>query len=68
METGGGGMTAAEIKRLRAHRQETQEEFAVVVGVSTYTVSKWETARHKPTGLSLRRLREMRDNQKGVGK
>ena len=41
-------VTGTTIKRLREHRNMTQAELAVKIGVSSKTVSKWETAKGLP--------------------
>ena len=41
-------VTGTTIKRLRERRNMTQAELAVKIGVSSKTVSKWETAKRLP--------------------
>ena len=41
-------ITAAEIKRLRKNKKLTQAQLADIIGVSSKTVSKWETGKCMP--------------------
>ena len=41
-------VTARSVKRLREEKRMTQNELADQLGVSSKTVSKWETARGLP--------------------
>ena len=45
-----------DVVRLRTRLGLSQEKFAQKLGVSVWTVSKWERGLHKPRGLSLRAL------------
>lgn len=50
--------TQRAVVELRQHRQMTQQQFAVHLGIAITTVARWETFR-PPSGPSLRRLREV---------
>jgi transcriptional regulator with XRE-family HTH domain len=51
-------MTPEEIKEFRNRRGLTQEGLAREIGVSVSTVQKWEGARARPRGLSLKALEQ----------
>jgi DNA-binding transcriptional regulator YiaG len=47
-----------EIKELRKRLGLTQEKLAVMLGVSCYTVKRWEQGRCKPSPLARRAIDE----------
>lgn len=51
-------VTGTTIKQLRESRNLTQAELAEMIGVSSKTISKWETAKGLPD-ISLLQLRGM---------
>ena len=50
---------AAKLRGLRAERRMTQEELAASVGVSSDSVSKWESGRYMPTLLTTVRIADV---------
>ena len=59
-------MTPSEIKRLRTRRGQSQEEFARDVGVSVFSVVRWETGKNRPAQLARRRLLQIAQQGKAV--
>lgn len=53
-------MRSTDVKRLRLALGLTQAAFARRLGVSAVSVSGWERGRHRPVGMSLKRLRDVR--------
>ena len=60
-------MTATKVKRLRLALGMTQATFAHRLGVSAVSVCGWESGRHRPVGMSLRRLRDVRSEALAEG-
>uniref|UniRef100_A0A6M3KVH6 Putative DNA binding, helix-turn-helix domain containing protein n=1 Tax=viral metagenome TaxID=1070528 RepID=A0A6M3KVH6_9ZZZZ len=61
-------MNGKEILNRRLDMQLTQEQLAERVGVSTFTILRWEKGYSKPSALAARRLREVirgRDEPEG---
>lgn len=56
----GGKMTATEIKQLRQAFGLSQERFAHLLGVSGYTVQRWEAARYQPSPLAVEKLKDLK--------
>lgn len=54
------GMDGVAIRRLRLALGMTQAAFAHRLGVSAVSVCGWESGRHRPVGMSLRRLHAVR--------
>ena len=52
-------MTPAEIKDLRLSRNQSQEAFAHDIGVSVFTIFKWEHGICKPHRSFVRDMRKM---------
>ena len=46
-----------EIARLRRDLGVSQETFAHLIGVRVVSISRWENDRHKPSQLSLSKMR-----------
>jgi len=51
------------VKRLRERRGWTQEELAREIGITVYTVHRWETRKTKPTKLAFRILKALLDEE-----
>jgi putative transcriptional regulator len=47
----------ADVKAIRAALEQTQEEFAAMIGVSVATLRNWEQGRRMPEGPALALLR-----------
>jgi len=47
----------ADVKAIRAALDQTQEEFAAMIGVSVATLRNWEQGRRTPEGPALALLR-----------
>lgn len=45
-----------EIKRIRQRSFLTQQEFANVIGVSFFTVNRWESGRSKPNLKAMKSI------------
>lgn len=55
-----------EVKAVRARLGQTQEEFALMIGVSLATLRSWEQGRRQPDGPALALLRVTAKNPKAV--
>jgi len=53
-------MTPLEIKTLRLSYNQTQAEFAEIIGVERRTVMRWELGRNKPYQFYLGKLDNLR--------
>ena len=49
-------MNAKDIKELRLRLGLSQEKFANKLGVSVFTVARWESSKSRPSQLAQRRL------------
>lgn len=49
-------MTSKEVRQLRLDLGDTQEQFAVRLGISKRTLCGWEANTHKPSPMALRLL------------
>lgn len=49
------------VKKLRAFLNLSQQDFAVLVGVSIRSVAGWEAGTTNPTGLSAKKLQEIKE-------
>ena len=58
-------MDAASIRRLRAHLNVTQQEFADLLLVSRVTISYWENGRSAPLPMAQKLLRDLADQTYG---
>ncbi len=47
-----------DIGKLRERLGLTREEMAVKIGVSIKTVADWETGKHSPSRLAMKRIAE----------
>lgn len=56
----------ANIKAVRAELGQSQEEFALMIGVSVATLRNWEQGRRVPDGPALALLRVAARNPKAV--
>jgi DNA-binding transcriptional regulator YiaG len=56
VETGRDEMNKEVIKKIRKSTNLSQEDFAHLIGVTTKTVSRWESGESKPTKLTLKIL------------
>ena len=54
-------MTAEQVRKIRRKRRWTQREMAERLGVTEFTVSRWERERHRPSPVLVRALRILRD-------
>ena len=54
------------IKTVRANLRQTQEEFALMIGVSVATLRNWEQGRRHPEGPALALLRVAAKNPRAV--
>lgn len=52
------------VKTLRQRLCLSQKDLAEYLGVSQFTLSRWERGEHKPTGRPLEKLLELELNQK----
>jgi putative transcriptional regulator len=55
-----------DVKAVRARLAQTQEEFALMIGVSVATLRNWEQGRRHPEGPALALLRVTARNPKAV--
>jgi len=55
-------MTPEDIIKMREELGITQEKFANLLGTSFSTVNRWENGKSKPSRLSIRQLKEIKDN------
>lgn len=58
--------TPDDVKAVRAGLAQTQEEFALMIGVSVATLRNWEQGRRQPEGPALALLRVTAKNPKAV--
>jgi DNA-binding transcriptional regulator YiaG len=49
-------LTGVRVKNLRDHFKESQEKFAKRLGVSLYTVWRWENFKCEPSFMALEKL------------
>jgi putative transcriptional regulator len=56
----------ADIRAIRERLKTTQDEFAMLIGVSVATLRNWEQGRRKPDGPALALLRVAARNPKAV--
>lgn len=56
----------ADVKAIRSRLGQSQEEFALMIGVSVATLRKWEQGRRVPEGPALVLLRVAERNPKAV--
>lgn len=54
------------VKAVRAKLGQTQEEFALMIGISVATLRNWEQGRRQPEGPALALLRVTAKNPKAV--
>lgn len=55
-----------DVKAIRARLAQTQEEFALMIGVSVATLRNWEQGRRQPEGPALALLRVTARDPKAV--
>src|SRR3990172_8223555 len=55
-----------DVKAVRTGLGQTQEEFALMIGVSVATLRNWEQGRRQPEGPALALLRVTAKNPKAV--
>ena len=55
-----------DVKAVRAGLRQSQEEFALMIGVSVATLRNWEQGRRTPDGPALALLRVAARNPKAV--
>lgn len=53
-----------EIKELRKRLNMTQEQFAVLLGVTRVSVNKWEAGTVKPSTLANRELLRVKESER----
>lgn len=58
--------TPEDVKAVRTGLGQTQEEFALMIGVSVATLRNWEQGRRRPEGPALALLRVTARNPKAV--
>jgi putative transcriptional regulator len=56
----------ADVKKVRASLGLSQEEFALMIGVSVATLRNWEQGRRRPDGPALALLRVAAKNPRAV--
>lgn len=56
----------ADVKGIRAGLHQSQEEFALMIGVSVATLRNWEQGRRTPDGPALALLRVAARNPRAV--
>ena len=56
----------AQVKKVRAELGQSQEEFALMIGVSVATLLNWELGRRTPDGPALALLRVAAKNPRAV--
>ena len=56
----------ADVKAVRAELGQSQQEFALMIGVSVATLRNWEQGRRTPDGPALALLRVAARNPKAV--
>lgn len=67
----GGNPTAIrpeQVKAIRYRLNQSQAEFALMIGVSLATLQGWEDGRHRPDGPAVALLRVAARNPKIVAK
>jgi putative transcriptional regulator len=57
-----------EVKAIRYKLNQSQSEFALMIGVSLATLQGWEEGRHRPDGPAMALLRVAARNPKIVAK
>ena len=55
-----------DVKQIRAQLGQSQEEFALMIGVSVATLRNWEQGRRTPDGPALALLRATAKNPRAV--
>jgi putative transcriptional regulator len=56
----------ADVKSVRAELDQSQEEFALMIGVSVATLRNWEQGRRQPEGPALALLKVAARNPRAV--
>lgn len=56
----------AEVRKVRASLGQSQQEFALMIGVSVATLRNWEQGRRTPDGPALALLRVAAKNPRAV--
>jgi putative transcriptional regulator len=56
----------ADVKKVRASLGQSQQEFALMIGVSVATLRNWEQGRRTPEGPALALLRVAAKNPRAV--
>lgn len=56
----------ADVKKVRAELGQSQEEFALMIGVSVATLRNWEQGRRTPEGPALALLKVAARNPRAV--
>lgn len=59
-------MKPTDVKKTRARLGQSQEEFALMIGVSVGTLRNWEQGRRTPDGPALALLRVAERNPRAV--
>ena len=62
------GFQPEELKAIRYKLNQSQAEFALMIGVSISTLQGWEEGRHRPDGPAMALLRVAAKNPKIVAK
>jgi putative transcriptional regulator len=60
--------TADDVKSIRKKLKKSQDEFAMMIGVSVATLRNWEQGRRQPHGPARALLRVAAENPKAVEK
>lgn len=58
--------TPEDLRAVRGRLDQTQEEFALMIGVSVATLRNWEQGRRRPEGPALALLRVTAKNPRAV--
>ena len=59
-------MSPQEVKLLRGRLGMNQEDMARALGVTVFTVSRWETGRRQPSPLAVRALKDLKGRKKRI--
>jgi len=59
------GRVKMDTKRLRKALGMTQQELAVVLGMTIAVVSRWETGKSRPSRLAMEKLRKLEKKVEG---
>ncbi|MGM0599895.1 MAG: NadS family protein [Candidatus Rifleibacteriota bacterium] len=59
-------ITPLDVKQIRQKLQKTQQEFALMIGISVATLRNWEQGRRKPEGPAMVLLKIAQTNPEAI--